>query len=320
MNTVIYLGPAYALGMAQSVLEPRWPVVAPKLSPEAVGASLTDAVAVLDASMRIHFDRATLDRAPGLRVISTATTGADHIDFQVLADRRIPLFTLSGETELLYGLTPAAEHSWLLLMACARRIRGAIEHVLDGKWRREEFPGIMLKGKTLGLVGCGRIGSWMARYARAFEMNVIGYDPQITAWPVGIDKSDLDALLGAADFVSIHVPLNTQTKGMIGKRELGLMKAGAVLVNTSRGFIIDEGALLASLEEGRLGAAGLDVLDGEPAIEHHPLVEYARSHDNLVITPHIGGFCPDAVKVVVAHAARRIARVLSAAQDSSDVK
>jgi len=107
---------------------------------------------------------------------------------------------------------------------------------------------------------------------------------------------------------------------MIGKRELGLMKAGAVLVNTSRGFIIDEGALLASLEEGRLGAAGLDVLDGEPAIEHHPLVEYARSHDNLVITPHIGGFCPDAVKVVVAHAARRIARVLSAAQDSSDVK
>jgi D-3-phosphoglycerate dehydrogenase len=261
--------------------------------------------------MRVCFDRATLDRAPGLRVISTATTGADHIDSQVLADRRIPLFTLSGETELLYGLTPAAEHSWLLLMTCARRIRGAIEHVLEGKWRREEFPGIMLNGKTLGLVGCGRIGSWMSRYARAFKMNVIGYDPHIDAWPAGIKKSDLDGLLAIADFISIHVPLNDQTRGMIAKPEFALMKAGAVLINTSRGSIIDEGALLASLEDGRLGAAGLDVLDGEPAIEHHPLVEYARSHDNLVITPHIGGFCPDAVKIVVAHAARRIVQALT---------
>ena len=311
MNTVIYLGPAHALGMAQSVLEPRWPVVAPELSPEAVGASMADAVAVLDASMRIHFDRTTLDRAPGLRVISTATTGADHIDAQALTARGIPLFTLAGERELLYHLTPAAEHSWLLLMACARRLRGAIQHVLNGEWRREEFPGIMLRGKTLGLIGCGRIGSWMSRYARAFGMNAIGYDPHIDAWPAEITKSDLDALLVTADFVSIHVPLNPQTKGMIGKRELSLMKTGAVLINTSRGSIIDEEALLASLEEGRLGAAGLDVLDGEPAIDQHPLAAYARKRANLLITPHIGGFCPDAVNLVVAHAARRIVGVLS---------
>jgi D-3-phosphoglycerate dehydrogenase len=282
-------------------------VVVPELSLEGVGASLPDAVAVLDASMRIHFDRAILDRAPGLRVISTATTGSDHIDAQALTARGISLFTLAGEKELLYHLTPAAEHSWLLLMACARRLRGAIPHVLEGKWRREEFPGIMLRGKTLGLIGCGRIGSWMSRYARAFQMNVLGYDPYTHVWPAEIDKSDLDTLLGVADFVSIHVPLNAQTKGLIGKRELGLMKAGAVLINTSRGCIIDEGVLLASLEEGRLGAVGLDVLDGEPAIDQHPLVAYARQRDNLVITPHIGGYCPDAVNLVVAHAARRIA-------------
>ncbi len=311
MHDVIYLGPSDALRTAQEILEPRWPVMAPELTPESVAASLAGAVGILDASMRIRFDRAMIDRAPGLRVVSTATTGADHIDAEVLAARRIPLLTLAGEKEFLQSLTPAAEHSWLLLMACARRLRGAVQHVLDGQWRREEFPGIMLSGKTLGLIGCGRIGSWMARYACAFQMEVLGYDPHVGAWPAEIQKSDLDTLLATADFVSIHVPLNTQTKGMIGKRELALMKPGAVLINTSRGSIIDEGALLASLEEGRLGAAGLDVLDGEPAIDQHSLVAYARKRNNLVITPHIGGFCPDAVSLAVGHAARRIAKVLS---------
>lgn len=311
MSTVVYLGPPHALKVVQDIIEPRWSVRAPEATPESVGAVLADAVAILDASMRVRFDQATLNRAPDLRVISTATTGADHIDSQALADRRIPLLTLAGERELLHNLTPAAEHSWLLLMACARRIRGAMRHVLEGQWQREEFPGTMLKGKTLGLIGCGRIGSWMSQYARAFEMDVIGYDPHIEAWPAAIEKSDLDGLLETADFISIHVPLNTQTRGMIGKREFALMKSGAVLINTSRGSITDEGALLAALEEGRLGATGLDVLDGEPAIDHHPLVEYARRHENLIVTPHIGGFCPDAVKIVVAHAARRIVQALT---------
>ena len=311
MSTVLYLGPAHALGTARSILEPRWPVIAPELNPEAVGASLADAVAVLDASMRVHFDRTMLFLAPGLRVISTATTGADHIDAQALKARGIPLLTLAGEKELLFRLTPAAEHSWLLLMACARRLRGAIQHVLDGQWKREEFPGIMLNGKTLGLVGCGRIGSWMSRYARAFCMNVIGYDPYTPAWPAEIEKSDLDGLLATADFVSIHVPLNDHTRGMIGEREFALMKSGVVFINTSRGKVTDEQALLNALLRGRLGAAGLDVLEGEPTIDCHPLVEYARTHENLIITPHIGGFAPDAVSLVVAHAARRIADVLS---------
>lgn len=295
----------------QEILEPRWPVVAPELTVDAVAAAVGDAVAILDASMRIRLDRAMIGRAPRLRVISTATTGADHTDAECLAERRIPLLTLAGERNFLHGLTAAAEHSWLLLMACARRLRGAVQHVLNGQWRREEFPGIMLSGKTLGLIGCGRIGAWMSRYARAFNMSVIGYDPYVEAWPVEIEKSDMDTVLTSADFVSIHVPLNGQTKGLIGKREFALMKSGAVLINTSRGSIIDEGALMASLEEGRLGAAGLDVLDGEPSVDQHPLVTYARQRDNLVITPHIGGFCPEAVSLAVAYAARRIAEVLN---------
>jgi D-3-phosphoglycerate dehydrogenase len=243
--------------------------------------------------------------------MATATTGADHIDGQALTDRSIPLFTLAGERELLHQLTPAAEHSWLLLMSCARRIRAAMQHVLEGKWRREDFPGIMLKGRTLGVIGCGRIGSWMTRYGKAFDMEVIGHDPFVKIWPEHMENRDLDSLLRAADFVSVHVPLNKETKRMLGKREFSLMKPGVVLVNTSRGGITDEGALLAALVEGHLGAVALDVLDGEPAIDCHPLVKYAQTHDNLIITPHIGGHCPDAVKLVVRHAARRIVSVLS---------
>lgn len=312
MNHIIYLGPLEALGRVQEILEPHWPVIAPEPTSEAVVPHLGSAVAVLDASMRVRFDRATLDRAPGLRVVSAATTGADHIDSGALAERSIPLFTLAGETQLLHSLTPAAEHSWLLLMACARRLRGAIQHTLEGKWKREEFPGVMLRGKTLGLIGCGRIGSWMARYARAFEMEVVGYDPFISRWPAEIRGGrTLDELLSTADFISIHVPLNDQTRGLIGARELARAKFGAVLINTSRGGVTDEAAVLEALKTGRLGGAGLDVLDGEPAIEHHPLIDYARTHDNVVITPHIGGFCPDAVKIVVAHAARKIARLLT---------
>jgi phosphoglycerate dehydrogenase-like enzyme len=318
MSAILYLGPPYALDTARDVLEPRWPVIGPEPTPERVNMALPTAIGVLDASMRVRFDRATLEKAPALRVIATATTGADHIDTQALADRGVPLFTLAGERKLLYGLTAAAEHSWLLLMACARGLRAAVRHVVEGNWKREEFPGIMLKGKTLGLIGCGRIGSWMGRYGRAFGMEVFGYDPFIDLWPEQIEKRNLGDLLRTVDFVSVHVPLNDHTRGMIGEHEFALMKSGIVFVNTSRGKVTDEQALLRALCAGRVGAAGLDVLDGEPATDRHPLVEYARTHENLIITPHIGGFCPEAVKLVVAHAARRIARILSGDQHHVD--
>jgi phosphoglycerate dehydrogenase-like enzyme len=261
---VLYLGPSEALSSAREALEPRWPVIA--AAPEAVAANLSSAVAVLDASMRVRFDRALLERAPNLLVISTASTGADHIDIQALTERNAQLLTLATEKTVLLGLTPAAELSWGLLMACARQLRPAIQHVLDGEWVREEFPGIMLKGKTLGIIGCGRIGCWMARYAHAFYMNVMGHDPFINPWPDHIAKSDLDQLLSEADFISVHVPLNDQTRSLLGKTEFRRMRRGAIFVNTSRGAIADESALLEVLESGHLRAAGLDVLEGEPEV------------------------------------------------------
>lgn len=272
----------------------------------ALAAALRGAVAVLDASMKLRIDAELIDAAPALRVVATATTGADHIDAAALGRRGVPLLTLRGEHELLRELTPAAEHSWLLLMACARRLRGAVAHVVGGGWDRERFPGTMLKGRSLGLVGCGRIGGWMARYATAFGMTVLGHDPHLAEWPATIRQAPLPELLHRSDFVSIHVPLNDATRGLLGRREIEQMKPGAVLVNTSRGEVLDEAALLDALRAGRLAAAGLDVLTGEPEVASHPLVAYAAAHDNLIVTPHVGGFSPDAVRVVVAHAGRRI--------------
>lgn len=314
MEKVIYLGPSEALASAREVLEPWLKVVAPETTAEAVSLHLADAVAIVDASMQVTFDRALLDHAPNLRAISTATTGADHIDAKILAERGVPLLTLAGEKEILHNLTAAAELSWALLMACCRQFRGALQDVIEGHWVREKFPGVMLKGKLLGLIGCGRIGSWMARYARAFDIDVIGYDPYAEFVPDQIRKTELDELLSSADFVSVHVPLNDQTRSMMGRREFARIKPGAIFINTSRGAVTDEDALLTALVEGRLAAAGVDVLDGEPNIDLHPLVQYARTHDNLIITPHIGGFSPDAVKIAVRHASQRILNVLKSAK------
>jgi phosphoglycerate dehydrogenase-like enzyme len=311
VEKIIYLGPPEALVSAREVLEPSWKVVAPQPIAEAVSLYLADAI--VDASMQVTFDRALLDQAPNLRAISTATTGADHIDAKILAERGVPLLTLAGEKEILHNLTAAAELSWALLMACCRHFRGALQDVIQGHWVREKFPGVMMKGKLLGVIGCGRIGSWMARYANAFDMDVIGYDPYADVVPDQIRKTELDELLSSADFVSVHVPLNEQTRGMLGWREFARIKPGAIFINTSRGAVTDEDALLSALVEGRLAAAGVDVLEGEPNIDLHPLVQYARTHDNLIITPHIGGFSPDAIKVVVRHASQRILNVLKSA-------
>jgi lactate dehydrogenase-like 2-hydroxyacid dehydrogenase len=132
VEKIIYLGPPEALVSAREVLEPSWKVVAPQPTAEAVSLHLADAIAIVDASMQVTFDQPLLDQAPNLRAISTATTGADHIDARILTERGVPLLTLAGEKEILHNLTPAAELSWALLMACSRQFRGAVRDVLEG--------------------------------------------------------------------------------------------------------------------------------------------------------------------------------------------
>ena len=242
-----------------------------------------------------------------MRIISCATTGSDHIAQAEAASRGIEIRTLREDPELLRGLTPAAELSWALVMACARRLVPAVAHVRDGKWQREQFPGTMLRGRTLGVVGCGRIGQWMARYATAFGMHVVGCDPHVDPWPETIERcATVLEVADRADVLSVHVHLTDATRGLISAEAFERMKPGSIFINTSRGAVADESALLKALETGRLAAAGLDVLEGEPEIEDHPLLRYARAHDNLLITPHCGGYSPDAVRLVCRRAAEKV--------------
>jgi len=229
------------------------------------------------------------------------------VDAAVLAERGIPLLTLRGQRQVLQNLTPAAEHSWLLLMACARRLRAAIQDVVAGEWDRNKYPGIMLRGRILGIIGCGRIGQWMSRYATAFGMRCLGFDPFVDPWPENIERRDLASLLAGADFITLHVPLEEGTQQLLKAKEFQMIRPGAIFVNTSRGAVIDESALLTALLEGRIAAAGLDVLAAEPDVKDDPLIEYAKTHDNLLITPHIGGFSPDAVRHVLSFSCQRIA-------------
>jgi D-3-phosphoglycerate dehydrogenase len=272
-----------------------------------ISLALKQADGLIDASMRIKITAEMLQDAPRLRIISCATTGSDHIALDAADGRGIEIRTLREDPELLRELTPAAELSWALLMACARRLVPAVAHVKEGKWRREQFAGIMLRGRTLGLVGCGRIGQWMARYAAAFGMRVVGYDPHVDPWPVAIERvaTVLD-VADQADVLSVHVHLSDATRELISAEVFDRMRVGSIFINSSRGAVADEAALLKALESGRLAAAGVDVLEGEPQVEAHPLLRYARANDNLLITPHCGGYSPDAVRIVCRRAAEKV--------------
>ncbi len=146
----------------------------------------------------------------------------------------------------------------------------------------------------------------MSRYGHAFGMNVVGYDPHVDPWPTGIEQLPIEQVFETSDVISIHVHLSEETRGLVSSSLIRRIKRGAILINTSRGGIANEAAILQALESGQLGSVGLDVLDGEPEIKDHPLVTYAQQHNNLLITPHCGGYSPDAIRLVCRRAAEKI--------------
>jgi phosphoglycerate dehydrogenase-like enzyme len=311
MKLLIYSGPADSTKIVERVLSSKFHVKWVDPDPERLLPEFEKCTVFLDASMKVPIRAECILKARNLRLIVTATTGANHIDQEVLTSRGIPLLTLKGQTEVLRNLTPAAEHSWLLLMACARRLRGAIDHVEGGHWERTEFPGIVLKNKTIGIIGMGRIGTWMARYASAFDMRVLGYDPFVSSFPSGVIRADLNELLSSSDFICVHVNLTNETRGMLTSEKINKCKRGCVLINTSRGELIDEAALVKALKNDTILAVGVDVLEAEPDITKSPLWMYSQDHPNVIITPHVGGFCPEAVNWVVEFSCRRILEYFS---------
>jgi D-3-phosphoglycerate dehydrogenase len=238
-----------------------------------------------------RIDRTMLEGKLRCRVLATPVTGLDHVDLAACAERGIRVVSLRGETRFLEQVRATAELTLALTLALLRRIPAAAADVRRGHWNRDAFRGRELFGRTVGLVGVGRLGRIVAGYFRAFGMDVVGYDPRPDFPHEAARRVDsLAELLAQSDVVSLHVAYDASTRHLIGRSELAAMKAEAVLINTSRGGVVDEQALIEVLKSGKIAGAALDVLDGEPHVQpDHPLLAYAREHDNLLIVPHIGG-------------------------------
>ena len=238
-----------------------------------------------------RIDGSILGARPRTRILAVPATGLDHVDESACRERDVTIVSLRGQTNFLSSVHATAEMTVALLLALLRRIPEAAEVARHGRWIRDELRGRELFGKTAGLVGVGRVGQMVAKLLHAFGMEVIGYDTR-EDFPVDLAErvATLDELLDRSDVVSIHVQYDDSTHGLIGAVQLARMKADAVLVNTSRGAVVDEAALLAALCSGGLAGAALDVLAGEPSIRaDHPLLGHAREHPHLLIVPHLGG-------------------------------
>jgi D-3-phosphoglycerate dehydrogenase / 2-oxoglutarate reductase len=264
--------------------------------------------------LKYLLDASLLAQAPQLKVISTATTGLDHIDLQAAKKQNIAILSLRGETEFLKTVTATAEHTWGLLLALLRHIPQAHAAVVSGDWDRTIFFGRELQGRTLAIVGLGRIGQMVARYALAFRMRVVAFDPFQTEWVDGVERAlTLQAALSGADVLSVHVPLSKETTHLIGVPEFAALKNGAIVLNTSRGAILDEAALIDALERGHLGGAALDVIHDEYSPTsglRDRLIGYAATHSNLLITPHLGGATHDSLEKVEIFMAEKLIRHL----------
>ncbi|MEK7555188.1 MAG: NAD(P)-dependent oxidoreductase [Patescibacteria group bacterium] len=243
-----------------------------------------------------ELNRDVLERAKKLKVIVTATTNLDHIDLAYAKESGIAVLSLTKEIDFLNTITGTAEMAVGLMIDLCRFTPWAFDDVKNYHWRREHFRGHNLYGKTLGIVGLGRLGTWMARYGKAFNMNVIAYSPPTpkkTFVAHGVAKVNFNTLLKKSDVISIHVHLQDDTKHMFNTEAFSKMKRGAYLVNTAIREVVNERNVLTALKKRTIAGYGTDVLADElwfdEEFKKHPLVEYAKTHRNCIIVPHIGG-------------------------------
>lgn len=271
---------------------------------------------VLIVRLGHSIDREVLAASTSLRAIVSATTGLDHIDLNCARERGIEVLSLKGQTEFLRTIHATAEHTWALLLGLQRRLISAAVSVRGGEWDRDRFVGRELRGARLGILGLGRIGSKVAAYGRAFGMEVSAHDPYLDGWPEGVRRAkSLDELLSGSDVLSVHVPLNDETAKLLDAKRLARLPRGAIVVNTSRGEIIDEDALADALQNRRLGGAALDTVCNERDVGRRNdsrLMAIARAADYLVITPHIGGATQESMASTELFMARQLAQFLQA--------
>ena len=234
---------------------------------------------------RVSLTRELLAQLPNLKAIVASDPWVRTIDQAAAADLGIRMLTGKAPEDLPMAPNSNGEFSWALLMATVRNIPQEVARLKQGQWHHA--LGMSLEGKTLGVLGLGRYGFKMAQYGRTFDMNVIAWSQNLTAEAAaqaGVRMVDKDTLFRESDIVTVQYALSERSRGLVGARELGLMKPTAYLINSSRGPLVDEQALVAALQSRQIAGAGLDVFDEEPLPKDHPLLKL----DNVVATPHLG--------------------------------
>lgn len=251
-------------------------------------------------SRTVDLPAAAINACPTLKVISKHGVGVGNIDVDAATARGIPVYVTPGA-----NAQSVAELTLGLMFAAARRVTWMDRELRAGRWSRAQ-DGLELHGRTIGLVGFGQIAQRVARVCLALGMQVAAIDPALAstaALPAGVTRCDtLAALLAMSDVVSLHVPLNRHTRGMIGHAQLACLPHGAILLNTARGEVVDEAALVAALRSGQLHAAGLDTMAVEPLPPDSPLLTL----ENVVLTPHVGGSTPAALAAMASDAVRNV--------------
>ncbi|ABO07883.1 2-hydroxyacid dehydrogenase [Pyrobaculum calidifontis] len=278
---------------------------------EEIGRHVADAdVVVGDYTFRIKIDASLCEKMSKVRLIQQPSTGYDHIDVEACARRGIPVANIGGANAI-----SVAEHTIMLALMLLKRAVYAHRRLLEGQWTQGELMNVIgeVFGKTWGVLGMGRIGREVAVRAMALGAKVIYYDVvrNEEMEKRGAEYRPFNRLLAESDILSIHVPLTPATRKMIGERELRLMKPTAVVINVSRGEIVDEEALAKAVREGWIAGAGVDVFSVEPPPPDHPLIQAAREGYNVVVTPHIAGATNEARMRIINVSLENVFKVLA---------
>jgi len=244
---------------------------------------------------------AAMDAAPSLKVISKHGSGSDTIDRGAATQRGIEVRTAAGA-----NAAAVAEHAVALLLACAKSIISLDARMRTGHWDKSTHKSLELEGRTIGLIGLGAIGGRVARIAQAMGMRVLGHDPYADSLPQSVEPASLDTIWRRADVVSLHCPLTAESRQMINSKTLSACKRGVIILNTARGGLIDEQALLEAVQSGQVGRAGLDSFAVEPLASGHPF----QAEPRIILSPHVGGVTADAYIKMGVGAARNALSVL----------
>jgi len=246
--------------------------------------------------------RKVLEKFPKCKVIARYGVGVDSIDLNAATDLGIIVANVPD-----YCIDEVSDHAIAMILSLARKTVFFNQRAKSGEWDfRSGIPIHRIRGKTLGLIGCGKIGLEVARKIAAFGVHVISFDPFVEKAPEGIELTDFDTLLKKSDFISIHCPLNPSTHHLIGEKELKKMEKKPLLINTSRGTIVNEKALIQALEGGHISGAGLDVLEREPPDSTNPMLKM----DNVILSPHVGFYSEESISELKRRTAKNVSDVL----------